>query len=282
MLVISMYAQTTAVLREMLKDDHTTACINEALSHYPLYSGKKVYDLIPNREVLNQRLLNHYKYREIGFETVGRFIDELDIVMCEIMPLYNERFKTIEIIADLENPFDNVDIVETYDEERTGESSNNSSAINTGTTNTTDSGKTTTHNMDESETQSTVNHNSKHVKSDTPQDELSISASQIDSVGYASEVNWNKDNNSDNVATTDVTDSEVNANNNMNSEMIGENTVDSTGITKDNVTHKLTRKGNQGVNTYAHDMNEFRTSIIDVVDEIINDSRIAELFMSVF
>jgi hypothetical protein len=36
------------------------------------------------------------------------------------------------------------------------------------------------------------------------------------------------------------------------------------------------------VNTYAHDMNEFRTSIIDVVDQIVNDSRIRELFMLVY
>lgn len=277
-----MYGSYTVKLRELMKDEHAAAAINEALSHYPLYTPEKEYDLIPTREELNQKLLNHYKYHEIGFETPGRFIDELNITMCEIMPLYNERFKTIEIMANLENPFDNVDITETYEEERTGETSNNSSATNSGTTKTTETNKTDTTASDQSGTNSHITNTGKSVKSNTPQDAISILANNIDSVSYADEVNWNKNDSTEGSTTTGSSESEVNTTGTMNSESESENTVDSSGSTKDNVHHTLTRKGNHGVNTYAHDMNEFRTSIIDVVNEIIHDKRIAELFMMVF
>ena len=47
-------------------------------------------------------------------------------------------------------------------------------------------------------------------------------------------------------------------------------------------THVMTKKGNQGVNTYAHDMLEFRQLFQNIVQMIIHDSRIAELFMLVY
>ena len=116
--MITDYAQMTVKLRSLLKDEQTKNAINKALSTYPLYTIDKAYDLIPTREQLNQRLLNNYIGREIGFETVGRFVEELEIAMCEIMPYYNELFKTIVTMTDLENLFDNVDVTQTYEEER--------------------------------------------------------------------------------------------------------------------------------------------------------------------
>ena len=62
----------------------------------------------------------------------------------------------------------------------------------------------------------------------------------------------------------------------------GSGTSETNTESTDTVEHTYTKIGNQGVNTYAHDMNEFRTSIIDVVNEIINDKRINDLFMLVW
>lgn len=251
-------AQYTVVLNSLLNDEVTKAEIEKALSEYPLYQPQKTYDIIPNRSELNQRLLNHYKYREIGFETVGRFIDELKNTMCEIMPRYNELYKSCEIMAELPSPFDNVDVVETYKEEKTTEATANSSS------------NTEVNASDNSNSQSSVNSNSKSVKAGTPQSELDIPAQNIDSIKYADEVNWNKNNSSDTSETSG------NSNSESTSESTGE--TSSSEITE----HTYTKKGNQGVNTYAHDMNEFRTSIIDVTNKIITDPRINELFMLVY
>lgn len=307
-----MYAKYTVVLKDIAENESTSNKLAEALAHYPLYEqkNKDIQMIIPTRDELNQRLINHYKYREIGFETIGRFLDELNMTMCEIMPHYNELYKTIEIMAELPSPFDNVDVTETYQEKRStesqaqanSESSSNSTAESNTTATDTNTSTTSTTNTEsalttesESLTESGTTTN-KSVKADTPQSELSIAAKNIDTVNYASEVVWNKDEKNGSNNKTNEIESEKESATNTSSSSSGSSTAESlstnTGSTNSEgstsstevqeTEHTYTKKGNQGVNTYAHDMNEFRTSIIDVTNQIINDIRIAELFMNIF
>lgn len=263
-----MSAKYTELLRNLMIYESTREEVLNALSTYPLYQSKnpELADLIPTREKLNEKLINHYKYREIGFETVGRFLDELKITMCEIMPHYNELFKTVEIMAELPSPFDNVDVTETFEQEsrNTTESQGATSS-------------TTTNEGENSGTSSATlgnTANSKRLTADTPQNEISVGTKNIGSVGYASEAEWTE-------AISEGTEQRtVSDTNSSESSSQGS----STGSSESSATlkHTFTKKGNQGVNTYAHDMNEFRTSIIDVVEQIINDERINELFMMVY
>lgn len=245
-----IYARYTIVLKTLLDDPAAKEKIEKALSEYPLYKPDKEYDLVPDRAALNKRLLDHYKYREIGFESVGRFLDELKITMGEIMPRYNELFKTVVTMAELPSPFDNVDVVETFEEDRTDKTTRESSSSAT----------------DSTTTENNVTSDNKHVQSQTGQGQLNIAAKNIDNVPYADQVDWGKDN------------SESNGTSSSNGNTTAESTDETTQTTK----HTYKKTGNQGVNTYAHDMNEFRTSIIDVVDQIVNDPRINELFMLVY
>lgn len=281
-----MSAKYTVELRELMKNEEVKPLLELALSTYPLYQGNKLIDLIPTRSELNEKLLNHYKYREIAFETVGRFLDELEITMNEIMPLYNERFKTIETMADLPNPFDNVDVIEEYTEERSGqnEKETTGSASSSSENDTSDTGHSETTASDESNTTATVNHNNKTVHTTTPSDTVSIPAESIDSVTHADEVTWNKDINSDTGTSQGSSSGETDSTNTGHSESTAtaENEVNESGSHSENVHHTFTKKGNYGVNTYAHDMNEFRTSLIDVVYEIITDIRVSDLFMKVY
>ena len=175
-------AKYTVVLHTLMTEPQLKQQLDLALSTYPLYKAGKLYDLIPTREQLNEKLLNHYKYREIGFETIGRFLDELRITMSEIMPRYNELFKTVEIMAELPSPFDNVDVVETFREERKTNSTTDSS---TGT-------ETTSTAVDTTTTTGTASSHNKHVNSKTPQEGISIPAEGIDTVNYADEASWNR------------------------------------------------------------------------------------------
>lgn len=242
-------ARYTIVLKTLIDDENVKPLIDKALSTYPMYlpENKQTYTLIPTREELNNKLLNHYKYREIGFETIGRFIEELEISMNEIMPYYYQLFKTSDIVNGIDDLFGNVDIEEKYIETVSGESSSQSNV------------------KDESTTISNTDGHNKNVKSTTPQgDILGISNKNIDSVSHADEVNWNHSTNED--TSTNNGESESNVKN------------ESSGTTE----HTLTKKGNQGVNTYAHDMGEFRTIIRNLEEEIINHPRIQELFMMVY
>ena len=257
-----MYARYTEYLRDIMRNEITKPRLEAALSTYPIYAPTKLYDLIPSREELNKKLLNHWKYREIAFETVGRFLDELEITMCEIMPRYNELFKTVETMAELPSPFDNVDVTETFEQTRTDSTTGSATTSNngevTGTTSEDSTSSSTTHGKD--------------IRSDTPGNSLGIGAESIDSLDYASEGNWTKG------VSSGEGSSERTSNETSKASGTSSSNQESTGTT----THTYTKKGNQGVNTYAHDMNEFWTSIIDVVEQIINDERIGELFMQVY
>ena len=282
-----MNARYTVVLKTLMDNPEASEKLSTALSTYPLYEPKtELKTLIPKRSELNQKLLNAYKYREIGFETVGRFLDELEITMNQIMPYYNELYKTIEIMSGLDNPFDNVDVTESYKETRKGTATNEAttSSNDEGSASTTSESHNTTSSTDNSSTNAAVNNSSKNVSSKTPSTELKITAENIDSVSYADDVNWNKSNNTDTATTTGTSKGSTDSDSEQTATSTNKSKTDSSGTqsTQDIIEHTFNKKGNQGVNTYAHDMNEFRTSIIDVTDQIINDDRISELFMRVF
>lgn len=255
-------AKYTVELRTLMNDTMVRPKLDLALSTYPMYTPKTTNEdalaIIPTREILNQKLLNHYKYREIGFDTIGRFLDELEITMNEIMPRYNQMYGTVETMANLPSPFDNVDVIEEYSENRT------STGTSTGNSTTNSSAE------DSSTTTATVNSNHKNLETENPQGNISKTPSQIDDVTHADKANWTKDNSTNNGSSTG--NSSTNA-----------TSSDETNTTNsEEISHTYTKRGNQGVNTYAHDMNEFRTSIIDVTMQIIEDRRIKELFMMVY
>lgn len=263
-------AKYTIELRALMDDPAARARLDAAMSTYPLYAPPaETAAEIPTREELNERLLNHYKYREIGFETPGRFLEELKNTMHVIMPRYNELFKTVVTMADIPNPFDSVDMVETFEQTNTNQAT------------TTDRGSTTTNTTAEDETTDTAETNTaqtatgKNVEADTPQGSI-ITAAGVDAVTNGSMAKWNKDTTEGNTDTTATRATTSTSSGSGTSE--NENTVTANASTK--YTH--TRKGAQGVTTYAHDMIEFRESIIDVVDQIINDKRVRELFMTVY
>ena len=143
---------------------------------------------------------------------------------------------------------------------------NDSKTTSDSTTNT----STTAH--DKTTTKNDVTSFNKQVQSQTPQGKLDITAEGIDTIPAADQANWGKDNSSSNGEST--SDGTTTANGGENS------TVKNDG--KETTKHTYTKTGNQGVNTYAHDMEEYRTVIIDVVNQIVTDPRIAELFMLVY
>lgn len=287
-----MQPRYTEYLRNIMLNEEGKQALDKALSTYPLYTPKNetIADLIPTREKLNEKLLNHYKYREIGFETVGRFLDELEITMCEIMPRYNELFKSVEIMAELPSPFDNVDVTETFEQEtkQTSESEGSSSQSGTASQRGANSQTMNTDTENSGSSQATIgnNANSKQIESDTPQDKLTVATKDIDQVTYASKATWNEaiSEGSEDRTTSDTssTESTSSGTNSSTTESSSNGSTSGTSESTGTVKHTFTKKGNQGVNTYAHDMNEFRTSIIDVVNMILTDHRLNELFMLVY
>ena len=249
--MIGIHAKYTVVLAELLKDPHTKSAIDAALNTYPMYEptskNEFIPRIVPTRAELNEKILNHYKYREIGFESVGRFIDELKIAMCEIMPYYNQVLFTQD--QDYNIIF-NVDYQKTIDTARTGESTSSANGSTSDTSATTSSGES----------------NNKTVKSSTPQDTLYITGKDISKVNYADEVEWNKDESQSEATSTNS----------------GKTSSEVAGQTSDSEKTVETTKGNFGVMATQDLITKYRDLILNTEQLIINDDRIKELFMLVY
>lgn len=244
-------ARYTEVLVNLLNNREAKEKIDLAMSTYPLYESKSqeeyIPTYIPTREELNNKILNYYKYREIGFETFGRFLFELETALVEIMPYYNQLYFS----ADQDfNVTYNVDYKRTIDRNKEG----------------TNNLETTSSASDTTNTSASVNNYSKNINSKTPQGQLSITAQNINNVTYADEVNWNQNQSTDTGTSTGTSSTSGNS---AGSDTEEESTVETT-------------KGNFGVVSAQDLILKYRETILNIDQMIINDPRIVELFMLVY
>ena len=252
-------AKYTVELRKLLQDKHTKELINQAMSTYPLYESKSKQEYIPvyipTRVELNDMILRHYKYREIGFETVGRFIEELEYTLNKIMPYYNQLYMTTDL--DYEILF-NVNYEKSIVIDRDGTQTANANSTSQGINNVTSTDSTTG---------DTYN---KATDSDTPQSQLTITNKNIDSIDYASNVQFGH-------STTGTNgESESNSTSNVDSTSTG------TTTNKDKETSKEITKGNYGQVSYQSLIRQYRELITNVTKRIIEDREIASLFMLIY
>lgn len=290
-----IYAKYTEVLKNLLDNPQTKELIDKAMSTYELYEqrtkGEYIPIHIPTRQELNDAILNYYKYREIGFETVGRFLDELETALKEIMPYYNQMF--ISVDQDY-NILENANYTREITRDRDVTNVNKLIGSETGSSNSegsdknTTSGQTSSTANDTSTTQATTQHYGKGVESQTPQSELSISNTNIDSVNYADKATWGHDTNTDNATSTGQSTTSGTSSTTSNGTSTQETTtesnnqVDSNGETNEDERSFEHTKGNYGVITYQMLIEKYRENIINVTQMIINDKRIQELFMLVY
>lgn len=235
-------ARYTEVLDNLLNYSESRTAIEQAMSTYPLYQTNpnrvKQYGTayrIPTRTELNTKILNFYRFREIGQETFGRWLFELETALNEIMPKYNQLFYS----ADQDfNPIYNVD----YKKTTMGSQNANSSTTSSGSDSSTNEAYT------------------KSVNSKTPQDSLNISNTGIDSVDYADDASWGKSSG----GTTGSSSTTGNSTSNGSTSSIE------------------TTKGNFGVVSSQDLIIKYRETILNIEQLIINDPRIAELFMLIY
>lgn len=75
--------------------------------NYPLFDESY-------RNVLNKKIIDHFYFREIGYETYGLWHNRLRMKMNEIMPYYNKLYESELLLHD---PFRNYDITKIHEGE---------------------------------------------------------------------------------------------------------------------------------------------------------------------
>lgn len=249
------------------------------LKDYPIFDENY-------REPLNQKIINHYYFREIGFETAELFKRYLNNTMNEIMPYYNQLFKS-ELLEF--NPFYNVDKTVTADKNNNSVSDfvGNISGKNTQTADTentqTNNGKqqttTAATSTGESVGNSTTTNKNKNVSSDTPQGFLSINSIENETyasaaeMGNAESINNSKatSNNAENGITDQTTADETKATGNSKSNATTE--TDTANKTTSNdfenyISHVI---GKSEGETYSEMLMKFRETFLNIDMMIIDE-----------
>ena len=74
-------------------DDFSVAYRTLGLSDYPIFDESY-------RAQLNDKIIRHFYFREIGFETVAQFRWRMDATMRENMPYFNQLYASLNLIVD--------------------------------------------------------------------------------------------------------------------------------------------------------------------------------------
>ena len=249
------------------------------LDDYPIFDESY-------RQLLNDKIINHYYFREIGMETAELFKRYLNQTMREIMPYYNQLYKS-ELLEF--NPFYNVDKTITADKNNnrvsdfvgnvTGKNQQTTGSENNQINNSKQQTTTAANSVGESVGNSTSTNKNKNVASDTPQGFLSINS--IDNNTYATTAEMTKaesvnntkatSNNSENGITDQTTADETKAT--ANSESNATTETDTTNKTTSNdfenyVNHVV---GKSEGETYSEMLIKFRETFLNIDMMIIDE-----------
>lgn len=193
------------------------------------------------RPVLQQKIIKHYYTREIAYETVGMFILKLDAKMNEIMPYFNELYKSAKLEFD---PLTDMHYT----------SSNKGTISSEGES----SGSGDSSNEQEYDTQSSGEEQS--VFNDTPQG--FINADDLDGGGYA----------------TNIRKQKGESNGNGTSKNTGTSTYSNTGKNTTTNDYVIEVSGKSGKSSYGKLIKEFRDSLINI-DKMVLDELKTLFFM---
>lgn len=273
---------------------------NLGLNEYPIY--KEEY-----RETLNKKIIQHFYFREIGLETTELFKMFLNRKMNEIMPFYNQMYKSSDIEF---NPLWNVEMHETYTHtiEDTGKTIVDGTTSKNGTENSNQDVNSSskenivqdsTVNVDSNQNvktsnTDTTNEDNLNIKQDTPQSALTDE--DIKGSIYASSTDHNKNDivKSSDIETDDNVDSETTQNSTSDNTTTGVTTSSLLNETSEslkqdneiNVTNKKTEtftrleEGSSAGLPYSDAIKQWRKIMVNIDMLIIEE--LEPLFMQLW
>lgn len=194
------------------------------------------------RQVLCRKILKHYYTREIAHETVGRWKLALNAKLNEIMPYYNQLYKS-ELLEF--NPFYDVDLTRSREGSGTSNKTSNNTETNSGTSKNVSSGS------------GTSNTDTLNRFSDTPQNSMDTQGI-ANSVPLTTVTKVNEDNTTTNESTDTLT---------RNDSKTGNGTENINNTDK----YIETVKGKQGTENYSSLLKKFRETFLNIDMMIIED-----------
>ena len=207
-----------------------------------------------DKKTFEQKVIDHYYFRQIGQETPGRFLHYFRTRIQEIMPYYVQVYEFDAKFRNIDDPLESYNLTETFLQttQGTGKMTGTNSSESTGSNS----------NNQRSETYGTSENLTKF--SDTPQNSVD---------------------NLDNYLTTAtrITGEETGSSSGTSSgssESVSSGTSESNTEDTGSTEHTLTRKGNIGVQPLGGEVLNIRSAFINIDMQIIDELR--DLFLQVY
>lgn len=231
------------------------------------------------RVPLEKKILRYFYTREIGCETYGLWKLMLQNKLCEIMPYYNQLYKSELLMAGV-NPLTDVDYTKSGNRTDEGADTRTTEREGTDNTETTSTSKDVKRGETSGKDSTSVYGNQTHIKkySDTPQGTLT----GVENGTYLTEAEFNTDSDDTNTTITtsgteDVTDQVDSSGSVKNTTTGNENSKGTTNNTAEYL-EKVT--GKMGGTSYAKLLRELRESFLNIDRDILND--LGVLFMNIW
>lgn len=110
-------SKVTVELRELVESG-----VNIWDFEYPsYYKGEE-------KKAFEQKVIDHFYFRQIGQETPARWLHYFRTRMREIMPYYIDIYKSVELFKSVEDPLESYNLTETYTETGTGSATSSDSS----------------------------------------------------------------------------------------------------------------------------------------------------------
>ncbi len=103
--------------------------------HYNGKTAKVPFD----KQAFEQKILDHYRFRQIGQETVGRWLHYFRTRIQEIMPYYVQLYEFEAKWFNVDDPLESYNLVETFEESSHGSGTQSTSGSSENTSETTGS-----------------------------------------------------------------------------------------------------------------------------------------------
>lgn len=221
------------------------------------YNGKKA-DVPFDKHEFEQKIINHFYFRQIGQETVGRWLHYFRTRIKEIMPYYVQLYEFEAKWFNIDDPLESYNLSETFRQESEGSgrvqgSSTAESDIQSNRTNSVNTNKT-------------GSSDGTRKFSNTPQGSIS----NLDS--HLTEATIETTDNSETLAG-----SEEGSENTINTST---GTSDTTSTDSGTISHTLTRRGNIGVQPLGTEVNNIRDAFINIDMMVINE--LNDLFLLIY
>lgn len=245
------------------------------------YNGK-VAKVPFSKEALEQKIVDHYRFRQIGQETVGRWLHYFRTRMREIMPYYVQLYEFEAKWWNIEDPLESYNLTETFDQatDNTGTDSGSNTTQASGSESVTgaNSSEQTGSNSKNGTVTDASSNNTTTKFSDTPQGSIENLESYMTTATKV-EGSENKNQTVTETGTTSekVTGTTTQSTQDSNS---ASGTFSQTSRDSGTVRHTLTRRGNIGVQPLGSEVKNIREAFINIDLMVINELK--DLFLQVY